>query len=89
MNLEEHRKNIDEIDKQLIILIQKRFQIVKEIAFYKKENNLKIFNQNRELEIISKKQELGKQYNIDEEFIKNFFEVIFTESREIQNKLII
>ncbi len=89
MNLEGHRKNIDEIDKQLIILIQKRFQIVKEIAFYKKENNLKIFNQNRELEIISKKQELGKQYNIDEEFIKNFFEMIFTESREIQNKLII
>jgi chorismate mutase len=38
--LENYRKNIDELDKNLIEILAKRFEIVKKVGEYKKENNI-------------------------------------------------
>ena len=46
--LDELRLQIDEIDKQMAILFEKRMNIVKEIANYKKDNNYPIYDQSRE-----------------------------------------
>lgn len=49
-----YRDEIDAIDKELIALFEKRMNIVSEIATYKKENKLPIFNKKREEEVIKK-----------------------------------
>lgn len=36
-NLSEIREKIDKIDKEIVELIEKRLEIVKEVALYKKE----------------------------------------------------
>ena len=54
MELKELRNKIDEIDQELVKLIEKRIEIVKEIGKYKKEHNLPILDQNREDEVINK-----------------------------------
>ena len=41
--LEDFRKEIDEIDKQLIALFEKRMDEVLKVAQYKKDKNLDIF----------------------------------------------
>ncbi len=50
--LEEARIEINEIDKQMAQLFIKRMDTVKKVIEYKLENNLPIFDEKRELEVI-------------------------------------
>ncbi len=47
VSLDESRKKIDEIDMQLMQLFEKRMNVVVDVAKYKKENNLEIFQSER------------------------------------------
>lgn len=54
MDLQEARKIIDLTDNQIAELFEKRMQTVFEVAEYKKENNMPIYNGDRERDIISR-----------------------------------
>ena len=54
MDLSECRKEIDNIDKELVQLFEKRMNVAINVAKYKIENNLPIFNEAREVEVIKK-----------------------------------
>ena len=45
MELADYRKELDETDAQLLELFKKRMNTVKNIAEYKKENNLPVLQQ--------------------------------------------
>ncbi|GKU25509.1 chorismate mutase [Clostridium folliculivorans] len=53
-DIEQYRKSIDDIDKKIIELFQERMEVVTKVARYKKENNLPIYNGNREEQVIEK-----------------------------------
>ena len=48
MELNELRKQIDKVDKQMAKLFEERMDIVKHIGNYKKEHNLPILDKERE-----------------------------------------
>ena len=50
--LNELRKYIDNIDKQIVNLIEERMKISVKVAEIKKKNNIEIFDPKREKEII-------------------------------------
>lgn len=50
MNIQDKRNEIDAIDAQLISLFEKRMQVSEEIAEYKKENHLPVYDPKRERE---------------------------------------
>nr|WP_304681770.1 chorismate mutase [uncultured Clostridium sp.] len=52
MDLSECRNEIDKIDKELVELFEKRMDVVINVAKYKIENNIQIFNGVREAEVI-------------------------------------
>ena len=54
MGLSEYRKEIDEIDSEIIRLFEKRMDVATKVGKYKLENNLPIFNGTREAEVIQK-----------------------------------
>lgn len=54
MNLDELRKNIDEIDDEFLKLFEKRMEITHKVAQYKIENGLEVFQSGREKSIIEK-----------------------------------
>ncbi|WP_300382303.1 chorismate mutase [Clostridium sp.] len=86
-NLEQYRKEIDLIDKELITLFERRMDVVKKVGNYKKENNLEILNSKREEEIIEKN--INNLVNKDYKDIgREFFENIMKLSRELQENLI-
>ena len=51
--LEKCRKEIDEIDKQLMELFERRLDVAARVAEYKAENELPIYNGERESQVIS------------------------------------
>lgn len=80
--MEELRNKIDQIDNKILKLLEQRFKICKKIGDYKKQNNLPIQYLQREKEIITTKTNMT---NLNKTFIKELFELIFKESKKIQN----
>ena len=74
LDLGEIRKRIDQIDRKLVELIEERLEIVKEVALYKKENNMKIFDRKREEEVIDKNLSNAKN-----EELKHYIEIILKD----------
>lgn len=74
LDLEEIRSRIDQIDRKLIELIEERLEIVREVALYKKENNMKIFDRKREEEVVDKNLS-----NVKNEELKHYIEIILKD----------
>ena len=74
LDLEEIRSRIDYIDRKLVELIEERLEIVKEVALYKKENNMKIFDRKREEEVVYKNLS-----NVKNEELKHYIEIILKD----------
>ena len=53
------RSSIDEIDLQLLALIERRLKITESVAAYKKENNLRIIDSNREASLLKRIRSLS------------------------------
>ena len=84
--LDEKRLSIDLIDQQMTNLFEQRMNIVKDIALYKKENNLPIFNEEREKVLINK----NLSFLNNEEFKSYYLEFInkvLSLSKEYQNEI--
>ena len=85
--LENLRKRIDTIDKELIALFEERMDVVNNIAEYKIKNNLPILNQSREDIVISKVKSIVKNKDYTDsaiDFIKDIMEI----SKKFQQKII-
>lgn len=54
MDLDAIRKEIDEIDDQLVELLAKRSELACDVARYKRENNMQVFQQGREQFILDR-----------------------------------
>lgn len=79
------RDEIDSIDEKLVKLFVQRMEVAEQIANFKKENNLPVFNAQREeqvLELVSSKAQ--KPFNL---YIKELYEKIFEISRKYQTEV--
>jgi len=84
-NLKKYRNEIDEIDKQITELFERRMDISKEIARCKKEKEIGILNAKREEEVIQKN--LSYLKNNDYRFVlEGFFRNLINLSKLIQNE---
>lgn len=86
-SLSELRKQIDEIDMDLMEMLAKRMRVAKEIGIYKREHAMPILQTERYDEIIKKRMETGSAMNLDGEFIKTIFEAIHEESVRQQMRI--
>jgi chorismate mutase/prephenate dehydratase len=87
MDLSDWRREIDQIDKELINLFEKRMDIVINVAKYKMERNLPIFNGAREAEVIEKNLSRlrNKGYR---EYAEKFLSDLMSTSRQLQHSII-
>ena len=83
LDLGEIRNRIDHIDRKLVELIEERMEIVKEVALYKKENGIKIFDRKREEEVINKNLSNVKSEEL-KHYIESILKDIMDSSKEYQ-----
>ena len=83
LDLGEIRNRIDHIDRKLVELIEERLEIVKEVALYKKENGMKIFDRKREEEVINKNLSNVKSEEL-KHYIESILKDIMDSSKEYQ-----
>ena len=85
--LENARKTISQIDKEMSVLFEKRMEAVRLVADYKKEHGLSILDESREKEIIKTNSKYVTDSEIKEYYIK-FLENTMSLSRNYQSRLI-
>lgn len=82
------RKQIDELDNQLIELLAKRMRVCREIGQYKKEHNMTVLQTSRYNEILDKRGAQGVLCGMSSEFIRSIFEEVHEESVRQQIEII-
>ena len=82
--MEDNRKQIDEIDAQIVSLLGKRMGLVKEIGHMKNESGTDVTDELRESEIRERLKGLAKGSGLSDEFVNHLYTHIFVESRRIQ-----
>ena len=86
MNLDEIRKQIDEIDGQLLELFCRRMDLVKSVAAYKIENGMSVFRPEREQAILENaSNQAGEEYG---SYAAELFRCLMEVSREMQHQII-
>lgn len=84
--MEKLREEIDIIDKNMQNLFIERMQIVKKIAEYKLENQLPVFDLDREKEIIKKNIDEVSNYDFLDLY-EDFFRKILELSKKYQERI--
>ncbi|QFQ32559.1 chorismate mutase [Buchnera aphidicola (Aphis fabae)] len=82
------RNEINNIDKKIVMLLSKRKKLVLNIAQSKIQNNQPIRDINREKNLLSKLTSLGKEKNLDPDYIIRLFQLIIEESILTQKTLL-
>ncbi len=85
MDLKKCREEINKIDDQMKELFLKRMEVVSEVAKYKIENKMPIFDAKREE---SMKERLSSDTGDMKEYYLAFLEEMLVQSKNYQKKLI-
>lgn len=78
INLDEIRTEINKVDKEIVNLLEKRFNLVLQVGQYKKVNNLPISNEEREKNVIEKCKETLTNDRFKDYLDKIYLEIIDT-----------
>ena len=83
-NLSVLRKQIDELDEQLLTLLAKRMRISQEIGTYKLEHNMPVLQSGRYDQLLKSRQDMGSKLNLSGEFVDSIVKAIHEESVRVQ-----
>ena len=86
MDLDQIRKDIDQIDQELVALLEKRMVCVGQIIEYKEQQGLPVLDQRREREVLEKVGSLvtDEQYRAT---IQAQFHDLMARSRDYQEEV--
>lgn len=85
-NLQTLRKDIDTLDEQIIDLIAKRFDVVREVGKYKAENNIEAHDPTRWQAVLHQIKARAKDKDIPEAFIETMYETMHDQAIEIEKQ---
>ena len=72
MNLELIRKQIDQVDQELVSLLEKRMALVEQVVAFKKTSGKPVFDSKREEAIFEKVRSLIKNDQYQESIVSTF-----------------
>jgi len=81
------RKDIDDLDTELVQLLKHRQDKIEEIARLKIEENLAIYQKERWLDILQKAINNARENKVNQKFIEQLFRLMHQESLKIQHKV--
>lgn len=77
MDLTELRQQIDNIDEEILKLFEKRMEVCKDVAEFKKQNHLPVMQGNREKELLKRVTDMSPNY------LKDGTQVLFSSIMDI------
>jgi len=87
-NIEDIRRAIDELDEEIITLLGKRYQYVKEIVKFKKKNEESIVAKERREAVIRSRRKLAVENGLDPDVIEELYRKLISHFIDEELKLI-
>jgi monofunctional chorismate mutase len=81
------REDIDNIDKEIVSLLERRLGISKEVAEYKRANNKPILDSTREKEVLAKNVNYVKDEDL-KKYIEEMLQCIMDVSKNLQQEVL-
>lgn len=82
------RRMVDEVDDELINLLAKRLQIIEEMALYKRDQNITVFQLERWQEILRTRSQWAEKLGLSRHHIEKICQLLHEESIRVQNEVI-
>ncbi|MCK5679414.1 bifunctional chorismate mutase/prephenate dehydrogenase, partial [bacterium] len=78
------RDQIDDLDRQLVVLLARRQEVVEEVVAFKKERQLSVYHPAREADMIDARRHHGSEVGLDADYLEEIFRNIMRYSRSTQ-----
>jgi chorismate mutase len=88
MGLEEHRKEIAEIDGKIIRLIDERATVSKKVFEAKRSEGREISDPEQEKLVLGRAIDLATELGLDADAIRDIFKILIRMSLQKQNELL-
>ena len=85
--LQAYRRQIDDLDHQILELLARRMSLVEQIGALKKENDITILQIRRWKAIYKDRMLKGEDLSLNPAFLKSMLELVHRESIDIQNRI--
>ncbi len=86
MGIQDYRQEIDKIDEELVRLFNKRMEVIREVAQFKKESKTPLYDGERERQLIAKAAERSAQDT--ELYTRVLFSTLTNVSRAYQSRVL-
>jgi monofunctional chorismate mutase len=83
--LEQYRAEIDALDDEIIALLGKRFEIVKNVGHLKTAQNLEIIQHKRVREVLDRARELGVKNDLDPDFMSALYTLMIDHAHDLES----
>jgi chorismate mutase len=84
--LEDLRKEIDEVDNELLRVIAKRIDIVREIGALKKEIQIQPLDETRWQKVLTRIKELAVKHNLPQDLVEKIYAEIHKTALAIEKE---
>ncbi|MFB6144463.1 MAG: chorismate mutase [Candidatus Nanohaloarchaea archaeon] len=84
MDLEDYRREIDRVNREIADAVSRRMNIVDEIAAYKQEHNMQVVDQSREEEVKQQFEKLFGNEDLPQEKGRELAELLIEIATERQ-----
>ncbi|MCM1169374.1 MAG: bifunctional 3-deoxy-7-phosphoheptulonate synthase/chorismate mutase type II [Bacteroides sp.] len=82
------RHILDEVDDELIQVLARRMQLVKELGRLKKEENLSVLQFDRWNEVVKRMASLAERQGLDKEFVQQILNCLHAEAIRVQKDML-
>ncbi len=82
----ELRRELDEIDRELVALFERRMEVSRQVAEYKQKRGLPVLDESREEQVIVSRTAMLKDHELDSS-VKALYKEIMRLGREEQERL--
>jgi chorismate mutase len=86
--LDDLRKDIDRVDEVLVRLLNERARCACEIGKIKKEQNVEIYQPDREKQVLEHVKSVAAEGPLEPEAIARLFERIMDEARRLERRVV-
>ncbi len=85
--LEELRSEVDKIDAELLHILSRRMELVDELGYYKRDNNITILQLKRWSNIVRDRLKTGLNSGLEKDFLQKLLEIVHNESIRRQTEI--
>ncbi|MFN3700516.1 MAG: chorismate mutase [Alphaproteobacteria bacterium] len=85
--LQDYRSEIDEIDKEIMKCLARRFEIIRAVGYLKAEKNIEVVQSKRAEEVINRAMQAARENNVDPDLVGNFYKAMIDIAHIIENQI--